>query len=183
MATSVNGFGTTFYGQCDFDTDGSFITTKWIILAFVPVVPTSSVRLRHAQEQGFFSMGTNYDVIMEMPLNVVQVLKTWAYVACFIALLGLLGKGADAPWKFILLGVMVLLPFILRALAKRAAHSTPQPVQQTRGGGATPAFRSRIEDLLPVSTCPKCNYTRKPDDYAPVWQCPSCKIAYNKYQK
>jgi len=32
-------------------------------------------------------------------------------------------------------------------------------------------------------TCPKCGYTRKPDDFAPAWQCPRCGIVYEKYNK
>ena len=32
------------------------------------------------------------------------------------------------------------------------------------------------------TTCPKCNYTRKPTDTVPDWQCPSCGIVYAKFQ-
>lgn len=32
-------------------------------------------------------------------------------------------------------------------------------------------------------TCPKCGYTRKPDDFAPAWQCPRCGIVYEKYNR
>lgn len=30
-------------------------------------------------------------------------------------------------------------------------------------------------------TCPKCNYTRKPTDYAPEYECPSCGVIYSKF--
>ncbi|MEW6079728.1 MAG: glutaredoxin domain-containing protein [Thermodesulfobacteriota bacterium] len=33
------------------------------------------------------------------------------------------------------------------------------------------------------ATCPKCGYTRKPDDFAPAWQCPQCGIVYEKHNK
>ena len=29
--------------------------------------------------------------------------------------------------------------------------------------------------------CPKCHYTRRPEDTAPDWQCPNCGIAIAKY--
>lgn len=31
-----------------------------------------------------------------------------------------------------------------------------------------------------MTTCPKCQYQRKPHDQAPAWQCPACSVAYNK---
>ncbi|OYU46649.1 MAG: hypothetical protein CFE44_01070 [Burkholderiales bacterium PBB4] len=32
----------------------------------------------------------------------------------------------------------------------------------------------------PMTTCPKCQYQRKPQERAPQWQCPSCGVAYSK---
>lgn len=31
-----------------------------------------------------------------------------------------------------------------------------------------------------MTTCPKCEYRRKPTDDVPDWQCPRCGVAYNK---
>jgi len=31
-----------------------------------------------------------------------------------------------------------------------------------------------------MTTCPKCGYSRKPEDTAPEWQCPECGVAYAK---
>lgn len=187
MATSINGIGTTFYGQAGFELDGSFITTKWFIVAYLPIIPMGSLRVRYAgSDNGFFTSGTKYEVIMDYPLDIGQVLRTWAYVISFFVLIALLSKGDDAGWKFALFGVMALLPHILRWFSRRWAIQDHMKILQREHGrarpasSAKPAAPTRLEDLPRVSTCPKCKYTRKPDDYAPAWQCPSCKVAYNK---
>lgn len=181
MAGSINGIGTTYYGQCDFDRDGSFITTKWVIMAFVPIVPTSSIRVQFA-DSGFFS-GTTYDVIEEVPLHGVQVMKTWAYVIGMIALAGTVldNKHINPIVQAVLLGVAAALPLTLRYFARNAA-ANPLPERVTRMERSERSERpvTPIPAGVKITTCPKCSYQRKPDDYAPDWQCPSCKVAYNK---
>jgi len=181
MASSINGIGTTFYGQAAFEPDGSFVTTKWIIFAYLPIIPTSSMRVRYAgEDKGFFSSSTSYEVIMDYPIDIGQVLRTWAYVISFIMLFATLDKGESSGWKVALLCAMALLPHTLRWFSRRWAMDDHRNVSQRTTVSAKPAPRTRLEDLPRVSTCPKCRYTRKPEDYAPAWQCPSCQVAYNK---
>jgi len=45
MSASLNGFGTGFYGQRDFHSDGSYITTEWVFAAYLPIIPLRSHRL------------------------------------------------------------------------------------------------------------------------------------------
>jgi len=187
MASSINGIGTTFYGQAGFEPDGSFITTKWFIFAYLPIIPMGSLRVRHAgSDSGFFSSGTKYEVIMDYPLDIGQVLRTWAYVISFSLLISLLSKGEESGWKFALFGAMALLPHVLRWFARRWAVEDHMKIVQRENRRASPASSARapsltrLEDLPRVSKCPKCSYTRKSDDYAPAWQCPNCKVAYNK---
>lgn len=33
-----------------------------------------------------------------------------------------------------------------------------------------------------MTTCPKCHYTRQPDDTAPDYECPRCGLVYAKYK-
>jgi len=108
------------------------------------------------EDKGFFSSSTSYEVIMDYPIDIGQVLRTS------------------------LLCAMALLPHTLRWFSRRWAMDDHRNVSQRTNVSAKPAPRTRLEDLPRVSTCPKCRYTRKPEDYAPAWQCPSCKVAYNK---
>lgn len=45
MPQSVNGIGTTYYGKRDFEENGSYITTEWVIFLYLPIVPVASFRV------------------------------------------------------------------------------------------------------------------------------------------
>lgn len=45
MAYWVNGVGTIHYGRTDPWPDGSYVTTKWIVALFVPLLPLGSYRV------------------------------------------------------------------------------------------------------------------------------------------
>ena len=45
MAYTLNGIGTTFYGQRDFQPDGSYLTTEWLVFLYVPLIPIRSLRV------------------------------------------------------------------------------------------------------------------------------------------
>ena len=74
--SSINGFGTTFYGECDYQPDGSFVTTYWVILAFLPVIPLYSARIFYS-ESGLFNTQYQYE---KLPVNWQQVVRIWAFV-------------------------------------------------------------------------------------------------------
>lgn len=42
---TLNGFGTTFVGECDYDPDGTYITTAWIVALWIPLIPLYSARI------------------------------------------------------------------------------------------------------------------------------------------
>ena len=44
MAFSLNGIGTTYLGV-RWQPDGTYITTKWVVFVWVPIVPLGSVRV------------------------------------------------------------------------------------------------------------------------------------------
>lgn len=46
MPAYILGIGSTFYGKRDFRTDGSYITTEWLIVVGVPLIPLRSFRVR-----------------------------------------------------------------------------------------------------------------------------------------
>ena len=47
MAFTFNGIGTMFCGQREFRKDGTYITTEWIVLCYVPIVPIRSIRVKY----------------------------------------------------------------------------------------------------------------------------------------
>ena len=47
MTVFFHGIGTTTYGQRDYWPDGSFITTEWFVIGWVPIVPLGSQRVSY----------------------------------------------------------------------------------------------------------------------------------------
>ncbi len=143
---SWRGTGTMFYGQCDFYQDGSYITTKWITLIYVPVWPISSHRVQ-CEGGSLFPRTESYVCHYSRRRHVGQVVRTYL-AALFLAFvwfpLMFIASIAvpDDPYHINLIlvigagaGLPMLVVFAWRGLAKRRAP----PVQATgvgRGGGA-----------------------------------------------
>ena len=89
MPGSFNGIGTTYYGETDWNADGSYQTTEWFILAYVPVIPVRSLRLRRNTKGDstvpMFYSRTGYFVLEELPLSWSQVLRTYLFMVGYLA--------------------------------------------------------------------------------------------------
>ncbi len=124
MANTFNGVGTTFYGQSRFEQDGSFVTTKWFVIGFFPLVPMGSARVRYLGTSGvpFLARTSSFELVEDVPLHWMQVLKTWTY-ACFIVALttSMMVGSAHPVAKIIVISAGIFLPFFLRFLARRIA--------------------------------------------------------------
>ena len=87
MAFTFNGIGTKFYGQRDFRTDGSYITTEWLVCLYVPLIPFRSFRVRYrgpVEPRWYLGLGysDSYAVYEEhFPPHWKQVLYTYGYMA------------------------------------------------------------------------------------------------------
>lgn len=42
MPTLISGFGTAYVGKRDIAPDGSHVTTEWVMLFYLPVIPIRS---------------------------------------------------------------------------------------------------------------------------------------------
>lgn len=116
--TSINGFGRKYYGQRDFEADGSFITTKWLIMAFLPIAPSGSARVLVTNSGGPFYK--EYEILEEQPVCWRQVITTYAYVYGVIPMA--LHYADKFHWKngtqITVALVVSALPFALRFLAR-----------------------------------------------------------------
>jgi hypothetical protein len=90
MPSNINGFGTKYYGQRDFRGDGSYVTTNFFCLAFVPVVPLHSVRVIPDPKNSWMPFSRNYYAILEKrwphPLQVLSI-YLWSAAAVAMAVL------------------------------------------------------------------------------------------------
>jgi len=122
MAGTFNGIGTTFYGKKDIDHDGSFVTTKWFVIGFFPLVPLGSYRFLDAGTSGipFLSRSTQYEVLEELPLNLVQVLCVYLYSIFIVFFVGgMLIKDTSPVAKIVTILVAIAIPFVARMLFGR----------------------------------------------------------------
>jgi hypothetical protein len=127
VASATNGFGTTIYGKRDFWPDGSYITTKWVILFWIPLVPVISMRVNKVGSSdilpGWFTQdrwSTQYVVYSKEPLNLKQVVFLYSYVLLLIggfsAIANLDGSLSFVP-SLIFLPALIL-PWVLRRCAR-----------------------------------------------------------------
>jgi len=76
------GTGTIFYGKNNIGRDGSYITTKWLAILYLPIYPMGTYRLWPKNQS--FSYDMNKDGI-RLRLNKTQVTK--GYLCLFFMLL------------------------------------------------------------------------------------------------
>jgi hypothetical protein len=131
MAYSFQGFGTTFYGKRDFRPDGTYITTEWIVLFAVPVIPLRSLRVqdRGPAERRFaigFGSSESYAVYVKTPPNIQQVVYTYAFIAFLVAWAVFAvwlfnGTITDvAVYSMLAFGALPgVIPYLLRRTARR----------------------------------------------------------------
>jgi hypothetical protein len=95
--STFNGFGTRFYGAKSKQADGSYVTTKWITAAWLPIFPLGSLRIRKVGKGGwgvfFYTHSTTqYEILGNVPMsaNLLQVVLTWLWVLVplFFVILG-----------------------------------------------------------------------------------------------
>ena len=96
MPSSLNGTGTMYYGKRDVDIGGTYVTTKWVTIFWLPVLPLSSWRVfpltdervalaNHRIEQAFEASAA--------PLNWAQVLNVYLVtVACLAGAWYVIGR-------------------------------------------------------------------------------------------
>jgi len=89
MAYTLYGCGTTFRANTPLLPDGTFITTKWIVLFFVPIIPLGSYRVKHLGSTSEFhltgfSSTSEYQIIQRVPWDTREVVKFASYILAII---------------------------------------------------------------------------------------------------
>jgi hypothetical protein len=84
----LRGFGTGYFGT-RWQPDGSYVTTKWTVFFFVPIVPLGSVRVVEGSLGGHnpFSSGFRKAKVVDAPLDVGAVVRTYALEIGIVAFL------------------------------------------------------------------------------------------------
>jgi len=131
MAFTFHGIGTMVYGERDYWPDGSFVTTEWIIIAWVPLLPVISKRIGYTRNSDYATYdASGYWVYQTLPLNRRQVLFTYGWVVSLVAPFVVWGNFQDALTKqvgdedkaagllLLTAAMVVVFPYLLRRRAK-----------------------------------------------------------------
>jgi hypothetical protein len=128
MAFIIQGFGTTFVGQRDFEADGSYITTEWVILLCIPVIPLRSLRVKQPIHGGNPFVSTqSYLVQRKLPLHLKQVFCVYGLMALF-PVIGMLAAivsqflplyAGKTVSTILIIGVPLFVVWRLRSRAKK----------------------------------------------------------------
>jgi hypothetical protein len=113
LTRNINGIGTTLYGKREFQKDGSYISTVWLIFLLFPLIPLRSFRIR---KSGTDSM---YEIIEKVPMNWRQVLYIYGYVAFFFVWTSISIHKEAIFWLGT--GALVCAPFFVRRWARSNA--------------------------------------------------------------
>lgn len=95
MAFTINGVGTQYQGT-RWLPDGTYITTKWFVFIFVPIIPLGSYRVLDASARyGSTALSGQSLRLQKVPLDVGMVMRVYAVMATvIIALIGIQKLGS-----------------------------------------------------------------------------------------
>jgi|ERR1035437_3994201 hypothetical protein len=139
MPYSFNGIGTRLYGKRDFRPDGSYVTTEWAAILWIPALPLKSMRIHETAgtDVGVFS-NLKYVILEQTPyLHKKQVLCVYSFaaavVACFLLGLAYLDYGNEfLVW--VAVALLAMIPYALRRRARNNAlvggQGRPVPIIQ-----------------------------------------------------
>ena len=120
MAFTINGIGTTFYGQSDWHPDASFCTTEWFVVAYLPIFPTKSLRVARnlkADVNAVVYQSEGYYVLEALKTNWAQVMRTYAFAALYLLFVGTLAWLFFGKWSALdrstLPAISLLMLFVL----------------------------------------------------------------------
>jgi len=134
MSVSICGCGTELYGKRNFAYDGSYLTTEWVTIFLIPIIPIRSLRVKDTSNvtgAWYFVYGwtsREFVICRRQSLSLRQVAFTYIYViGLLIFLLTLVVVDvlpADSVWLcriFIVAlgGLWLLIPWVLRRKALR----------------------------------------------------------------
>jgi hypothetical protein len=118
------GWGLRHLGRADYKEDGSYVSTVWLVIFFIPILPLRSQRIRDIDTRQGSSHGeliTRYEIIETVSLRFTQIALVYFAAIIFIAycvavvyalILGPISRGED-PGFLAFLRMIATIPLIL----------------------------------------------------------------------
>jgi hypothetical protein len=129
MALSNFGTGTLYYGKRDFHTDGSYLTTEFIALFWIALIPVRSFRVKYVgTDLEGIAIVSRYEQYGKSWPNLKQVACVYAFELAILGFIVGYSHAADSfpsvpLWALVIgaaLGVTLLsfVPYMLRRIAR-----------------------------------------------------------------
>lgn len=111
MPSTINGVGTAYYGNRDRSPDGSYVTTLFFALLYVPLLPLRSFRVLPVGEHTGvrnryfptpFMVGNQHYKVERVPMNWGQVLNVYmgAALGVFLVWVSIFALSYIFNWEF-----------------------------------------------------------------------------------
>lgn len=119
-------FGHMYFGASKPQDDGSFISTTWLVLFFIPVFPVCSNRIvLEGEWDDMLSQGKRYRIISNEPLEKRITIKILAWVLVPLILLIRFAGSLSPEWMtaFIAAGIffwIIIFPMVYEADVMKA---------------------------------------------------------------
>lgn len=82
----MNGFGTSYVGECEHAPDGSYVTTERVIGLGVPLLPLRSFRVLPISAAGMIGVAFEERyAVQPIPLAARQVARTYGFMGAYLA--------------------------------------------------------------------------------------------------
>ena len=86
MQFEIHGTGTALYGRRDFLLDRSFVTTEWVTIGYLPIIPLISKRISYLRLDPLHVYDpSGHFIVQTLPIVKRQVLCVYAWVASICA--------------------------------------------------------------------------------------------------
>jgi hypothetical protein len=119
MAFTFRGVGAMHYGERDYRSDGSHLTTLWFVLFYVPIIPIHTKRIRVTGEVKYYALRPSRTLILleKTKPDLTQVISAYAWFAAGLAIF--ITAKIHANWWIAVPGILLLgLPWVLRRRAR-----------------------------------------------------------------
>lgn len=122
MPFTFNGIGTMYYGARDFALNGTYTTTEWFTVLYVPLIPLHSLRISDTNQSSNFVVYSSrrYYIHAKGKPNLKQVFSIYAWWGALVLSI------CFAAWMprlellvYIPLLILAFLPWILRRRARK----------------------------------------------------------------
>ena len=136
MPAANFGTGTLYYGKRDFWPDDSYITTEFIAVFWIPLIPIRSLRVnRRGMDAEGIGIVTRYAVSSRTRPNLKQVGSIYGFVGLLLGFTVGYSNAADNFPRILFeilvagalagIGTLSFLPFLLRKRSRRSGPVTP----------------------------------------------------------